>query len=85
MNDKEMGLYPKYNVTRRDGSSEPGGKHEGCQYFVLDLTRDKFAIAALREYAEACRFEYPQLSKDLKVLANEANQRIYGQPTGREG
>lgn len=62
---KTTGLYNKFSVARTDGSSSPGGKHDGCEYFVLDLTHDPFAVPALRAYAAACASEYPQLSDDL--------------------
>lgn len=58
-------MYPKYIVTRRDGGSQPGKKHEHCQYFVLDLDHDPFAVDALRAYAYACVAEYPALADDL--------------------
>lgn len=67
--DTERGLYEKYKVTRTDGSSEKGGKHEKCAYFVLDMTHDKHALAALRAYAKSCRDEYPELSTDLIAWA----------------
>lgn len=63
--DKERGLYRKYKVERIDGSSGPGRKHEHCEYFVLDLTHDPFAAAAITAYAEACLMEYPELAADL--------------------
>lgn len=66
MGDKTRGLYDKFDVRRTAGSSEPGGKHEGCEYFVLDLTHDKHAEAALRAYAESCAAEYPLLSNDIR-------------------
>jgi len=65
MNDAERGLYKKYDVRRADGSSEPGGKHETCRYFVLDLVHDEFARPALEAYAKACREKYPALAADL--------------------
>ena len=65
MGDRTRGLYSKFEVCRTDGSSEPGGKHHGCEYFVLDLTHDKHAAAALRAYAASCATEYPLLSADL--------------------
>jgi hypothetical protein len=55
------------DATRTDGSSEPGGKHEDCRYFVLDMNHDPYATPALKAYAEACRYSHPQLSKDLFV------------------
>lgn len=73
MTDKTTGLYKKFYVARTDGSSSPGGKHEHCEYFVLDLVHDKYAVPALKAYAEACRDEYPELAGDLieKVKAME--------------
>lgn len=66
--DRTTGLYGKYRVERNDGSSEPGGKHEDCVYFVLDLDHDKHARAALAAYAESCRKEYPMLALDLRNI-----------------
>lgn len=60
------GLYGKFRVTRADGRDGMGEKHEGCQYFVLDLTHDKFAGAAIAAYAGACERESPVLAKDLR-------------------
>lgn len=65
MNDQNVGLYHKFHVERTDGSSAPGGKHERCDYFVLDMTHDKHAASALRAYAESCKNEYPALAADL--------------------
>jgi len=69
LNDEQIitkkGLYNKFIVRRTDGKSSPGEKHCGCYYFVLDLTHDKFAFAAIKAYAEACFEEYPELSVDL--------------------
>ncbi len=63
--DERRGLYGKYRVERTNGSSGPGGKHERCEYFVLDLAHDKYAFDALQAYALACREEFPQLASDL--------------------
>ena len=65
--DRERGLYEKFIVLRSDGSSGPGGKHEHCKYFVLDLNHDKFAAAALDAYATACEGEFPRLAFDLRT------------------
>lgn len=59
------GLFEKFRVSRVDGSDAIGGKHHGCDYFVLDLTHDKHAKAALRAYADDCRAERPALARDL--------------------
>ena len=74
MSDENRGLYRKFDVRRTDGSSEPGGKHEHCRYFVLDLDHDPHAAAALEAYAWDCRNDYPFLAADLmdEVLALRA-------------
>lgn len=69
MSDETRGLYQKYRVERIDGSSAPGGKHDGCEYFVLDLTHDPHALPAIEAYAESCKKDYPNLHWDLKVWA----------------
>jgi hypothetical protein len=67
--DHARGLYDRYWVRRTDGSSGPGGKHEHCRYFVLDLDHDPYAGAALVAYASSCAATYPQLAADLRRLA----------------
>ena len=52
---------------RVDGTDAPGGKHEVCDYFVLDLTSDPFARPAIEAYIAACEAEYPLLAKDLRA------------------
>lgn len=81
MGDPTRGLYAKFHVSRNDGTSGPGEKHYGCEYFVLDLTHDPFAIPALAAYAEACRAEYPLLARDLDAAV--VAPRLYGR-TGTE-
>lgn len=69
MDDTKRGLYRKYSkVERSDGSTGPGGKHEKCEYFVLDLEHDKHAKAALKAYADSCAREFPELAKDLREM-----------------
>lgn len=65
MGDKTRGLYHKFDVRRTDGQSEPGQKHHGCDYFVLDLTHDPHARTALMAYAWSCIGDYPDLASDL--------------------
>lgn len=60
----------KFYVVRNDGSSRPGGKHDGCEHFVLDLKHDKFARTAMLSYADSCADEYPLLAADLRAKAN---------------
>lgn len=67
---KRDGVYRKFDVHRTDGTdTKPGDKHFNCVYFVLDISHDKFAAAALRAYAEACRDELPELAADLEDLS----------------
>lgn len=58
-------LHGKFIVERSDGSSAPGGKHHGCEYFVLDMTHDPHAVAAVAAYADSCRDTKPELAADL--------------------
>lgn len=60
-----QGLFRKFIVRRTDGSDGPGGKHEGCEYFVLDVTHDRHAKAALAAYAAAVRSTNAVLADDL--------------------
>lgn len=66
MGDKSKGLYNKFAVNRKDGKDAPGEKHDGCEYFVLDLTHDIHALPALQAYSESCEKEYPLLAADLR-------------------
>lgn len=61
----EQGLYEKFRIERTDGSHTHGGKHYGCQYFVLDLTHDQHARPSLIAYAKSCAATHPELSADL--------------------
>lgn len=68
MPDRKRGLYGKFIVSRADGTDRPGGKHDGCEYFVIDITHDPFATVALRAYAKACEKDgYTELAKDLRA------------------
>ena len=71
MGDPERGVYEKFIVHRRDGRSLEGEKHDGCEYFVLDLTHDRHCVEALRSYAESCRTDFPLLSRDLFKVVSE--------------
>lgn len=66
---RTRGLYDKYRVERTDGSSAPGGKHEWCRHFVLDVGCDPHAIPALLAYAESCQRDYPLLARDIRKMA----------------
>lgn len=66
MGDRTKGLTDKFIVHRTDGQSRFGMKHSCCDYFVLDLTHDEFAMDALNAYASACAGAYPLLAADLQ-------------------
>ncbi len=74
MKKARTGLHSKYQVTRTDKRSAPGQKHYGCEYFVLDLTHDPHAIAALKAYATACESDRPALSRDLITKIGEVEE-----------
>lgn len=69
-------LHMKFRVERTDGSSAPGEKHDGCHYFVLDLSHDPHAIVALEAYRDACHVNRPRLGADLtaEIYAARSHQ-----------
>jgi hypothetical protein len=69
MGDKSLGLLPegKFHVERLDGTDGPLQKHNGCRYFVLDVTHDPHAQPALRAYAESARADgFQSLADDIE-------------------
>lgn len=70
--DKNLGFYNKFTVTRADGQSEPGYKHAHCDYFVLDMTHDPHVWPAILAYADACEKEYPYMAADLRAKHAQA-------------
>jgi len=64
---EQQGLFRKFDVRRVDGSDQPGGKHHGCEYFVIDVDHDAHAGAALMAYAAACEATHPDLARDLRA------------------
>lgn len=73
---KSMGIYAKFEVRRIDGSDAPGGKHHGCDYFVLDLTHDQHARAAILAYADSCEADgYSALARDLRAKVERGTAR----------
>lgn len=57
------GWHRKYDVRRLN---DPHGKHQDCEFFVLDLEHDKHASVALLAYADACATDRPELASDLR-------------------
>lgn len=72
---EQQGLFRKFEVRRVDASDMPGGKHHGCEYFVLDMDHDKAAPAALVAYADAVAETHPQLAADLRARFGRALTR----------
>jgi hypothetical protein len=73
---EQQGLFRKFDVRRTDGSDAPGGKHHGCEYFVLDVRHDPHAKAALAAYAEAVRATHPLLADDMIARYGLAAQPV---------
>lgn len=73
---KDGPLYEKFEVTRIDKMDRPGGKHDGCEYFVLDIDHDPHALPALLAYSYACTQTHPMLAEDLQrlVLVRQAQR-----------
>lgn len=63
---EQQGLFRKFIVERVDGSSGPGGKHEHCECFVLDVDHDPCARPALVAYAAAVEPTHPQLAASMR-------------------
>lgn len=61
------GYYDKYQVQKRD---DPDHVHDKCDFFVLDLTHDVYALAALRQYRNAMYGINEALAADLTKILN---------------
>lgn len=72
MGDEKCGVYRKYEVRRLN---DPAGKHDACDYYVLDWKHDPFAIPAALAYANACEAQFPQLASDLREQARLTAER----------
>jgi len=79
---EQQGVFRKFNVQRTDGSDQPGGKHHGCEYFVLDVAHDQHAKQALEAYAVACATTHPQLSADMQERYGLQAQAAASGPLG---
>lgn len=67
MGDKSRGWFNKFQVVRADGADQKGGKHHGCEYFVLDLNHDPHALPALLAYADSAEKDgYQTLAYDIR-------------------
>lgn len=66
--DRNLGLYNKFVVSRTDREDGEGRRHYNCEYFVLDVDHDPHAKAAIKAYAESCRKDFPLLAQDLDSM-----------------
>lgn len=89
---EQQGLFRKFDVKRTDGSDGPGGKHEGCEYFVLDVNHDPHARAALAAYAKSVWSTHPALYADMRerydlspLIRSTSPTAITAEEAGREG
>lgn len=71
--NRERGLYNKFQVKRVDGDP----KHDNCNYFVLDIDHDPFAVPALLRYADVCASTYPALAADLQKMVQAQKEKQY--------
>ena len=55
------GLYTKFVAVRTHESP----RHQDCEYFVLDVSHDSYALPALEAYMNACKETEPLLANDL--------------------
>ncbi len=70
--EQSVGVIEKYTVRR---NNDPGGKHDDCWYFVLDIQHDPHAQKALLAYADAAATEgYQQLRDDLYLRVMESQK-----------
>lgn len=72
---EQQGIFDKYTVERNDQQDGRCGKHHKCEYFILDLTHDLHALAALKAYAKSCEDEKPRLAEDLRAKVAELHAR----------
>jgi hypothetical protein len=72
--DKATGLYSKYMVER---INDPDGKHNDCDFFVLDLTHDPIARFAMNFYIQKCIDDgYSKLAADLTFLMMKNDETV---------
>jgi hypothetical protein len=76
-NNKAEGIIEKFfPPVRLDGTSAAGEKHDGCDYWILDLSHDRFALPALANYRYWVKLNgYDALAADLDVKIKEMQAR----------
>lgn len=74
------GFWGKYKVQRVDNSDEIGGKHYGCNLFVLDITHDPVARVAALAYADAT--DNDVLASDLRNAVKNARDQAKAEVGG---
>lgn len=68
--NQDQGLIDKFKVERLTPSRR-NIEHDGCFYFVLDLTHDAAAGPALMAYADQIEDQYPKLAGELRQKVKE--------------
>jgi len=74
VSQKERGMYRKFIVKRCDGRDQTD--RAGAVYFVLDMTYDPYAKAAVEAYVTACFDTHPKLAIDLIRQYGLTNMRL---------
>lgn len=77
---KDRGLEKRYEVKRLN---DPAKKHKDCKYFVLDPQHDKYALPALKGYAQSVLFEYPTLGREILEWIRNISQDVVETDNGR--
>lgn len=68
---ENVGLYQKFDVSRKDGRDAASGDRADAVYFTLDLVHDPFALAAITNYRLMCEGTCPELASELFALEQE--------------
>jgi len=63
-----LGTAKYQRPVRLDGTDQPGGKHDGCRLFVLDLTHDGAARVAVARYCDLVEDSRPVLCRDMRMV-----------------
>jgi hypothetical protein len=66
------GLYGKYVIQKADG--EPVDPK--AVYFTMRLDTDAHAREAVRAYIRSCRYEHPELARDLEELLERLGEKL---------
>ncbi len=71
----DQSIYHKFNVRRTDGKDDPGQKHDGCDYLIVDLNHDEQALAILDFAAYRYASTRPTYAESLRIKADVIRTR----------